>query len=156
VASLGTHDLPPFAAYATGLDVRSRTEEGAVPEAEADAQVAERARWFRAVQTLTGSKSDDGPAEVLPRALAALAGSTARHLLVNVEDLWGETESQNQPGTVTDTNWSLRARHALEDWGSVPGLEETLASLVEARRADAPRAAPASPATRAGNPAGAP
>jgi 4-alpha-glucanotransferase len=126
VVSLGTHDLPPFAAYASGLDL-------APDETE---RIAERARWFQAVKEITGSNRDDGALQVLPRALRTLAGTAARHLLVNVEDLWGETESQNQPGTVTDANWSLRAQYPLEAWSSVPELEETISSVVEARRAE--------------------
>jgi 4-alpha-glucanotransferase len=140
VASLGTHDLPPFSAFARGHDIDRRESEGQIGSAEADLRRAERAQWFQALTELTGSKRDATPEEVLPRALRLLAASAARHLLVNIEDLWGETDSQNVPGTFSDENWSLRARHPLEVWADVPGVESTLESLVDERRGEPPDA----------------
>ena len=53
--------------------------------------------------------------------LRFLGRSKARLVLVNVEDLWGETEPQNVPGTVGDANWTRKARHELGRWR--PGAE---------------------------------
>lgn len=94
----------------------------------------ERARWFGALKGVVGAGAADTPAEVLPRTLGVLAASPACHVLVNVEDLWGEMESQNAPGTVAETNWTLRARYSLEEWSAVPGLEETLSAVERLRR----------------------
>ena len=113
--------------------------DGAIDQAEAERQHAERARWFAALKEVVGARPEDGPADVLPLVLRRLARSPAEHLLVNVEDLWGETASQNAPGTVTDENWTLRAAYPLEAWETLPGLEALLASLLRERRTAAPR-----------------
>jgi 4-alpha-glucanotransferase len=139
VASLGTHDLPPFAAFTTGVDIERRRMDGAIDQAEAERQQAGRARWFAALKEVVGARPEDGPADVLPLVLRRLARSPAEHLLVNVEDLWGETASQNAPGTVIDENWTLRAAHPLEAWETLPGLEALLASLLRERQTTAPR-----------------
>jgi 4-alpha-glucanotransferase len=68
--------------------------------------------------------------------LAHLAGTDVRAVLVNLEDLWGETQPQNVPGTGDEEpNWRRRARLGLE--GIVAG-EETgpaLDRLARARQA---------------------
>ena len=144
VASLGTHDLPPFAAFWSGEDL----EDG--PEREEERRG--RARWREALaavlhqEAATGAGTGALEAELggaLRGALGLLAASPAEHLLVSVEDLWLETEPQNRPGTAGEENWTHKARHPLEAWSGLPGVEDTLATVREARgrppgRPDAP------------------
>jgi len=67
--------------------------------------------------------------------LNRLASCDARLVLVNLEDLWGETHGQNVPGTVHEhPNWSNRCRHALEAIPEVPGLLDTLREIDRRRR----------------------
>jgi 4-alpha-glucanotransferase len=135
VASVGTHDLPPFAAFWSGRDLEG------VPGKEDELE--ERARWRGALAALLhreGLMADETvPEEEQVRrahqgALALLAGSPAEHLLVGVEDLWLETEPQNRPGTGGEMNWTRKARYPLEEWSRLAGVEETLAAVREARR----------------------
>jgi 4-alpha-glucanotransferase len=124
LASANTHDMPPFAAY-------WRDAEPALRRA-VTGYLAERGR-------LAAAESPDATA-VLLALLADVAASDAETLLVTLEDLWGETEPQNVPGTSGPDaeNWRRRARH---------GLEELLsrAELVDAlRRIDTIRSASAS------------
>jgi 4-alpha-glucanotransferase len=168
VASVGTHDLPPFAAQWTGADVDRKLGLGVLDEDATERQHLERQRWREALlavlaglgkaarpgegegtrrrgaypghgaaaETAVGAAraGDVAATGALLAALTALAASPARHLLVNLEDLWGELESQNMPGTVSGENWTLRSPHALETWAALPGLEKTIAQLVETRR----------------------
>jgi 4-alpha-glucanotransferase len=144
VASVGVHDLPPFRGFVEGRDLAGRPEsEGAARRAWADALA-------RALRT-----EDAGPATLLAAALARLAASPARLVLVALEDLWLETEAHNQPGTASDRNWKARARHALEELDELPEAHALLAAVDAGRRApagEAPRehAAAADPVARKG------
>ncbi len=49
-------------------------------------------------------------------ARARLLASSARHVVVNLEDEWGETEPQNVPGTsMEEPNFRRRSRPSLEE-----------------------------------------
>ena len=118
VASLVTHDLPPFKGFLEGRDLRTR------PAAERDA----RAEWSAALGAALGV--GEAPAEtLLPAALERLAASSARLVLLGLEDLWLETEPHNQPGTPSTENWTLKARHpvdGLEELAEVDRLVQTV------------------------------
>jgi 4-alpha-glucanotransferase len=59
-------------------------------------------------------KDRPDPAGSLARHLRALAASPAEMCMVNLEDLWLETEPQNRPGTLIH-NWQHKAQKSLED-----------------------------------------
>ncbi len=90
------------------------------------------------------------PAEPpVAEALERLAGSPARLVLVNLEDLWHETEPQNVPGTSGAGNWTRRARLTLGEMREDPRVDVAL-ERVERARAAAERAAPGPSAAPAG------
>jgi 4-alpha-glucanotransferase len=69
-----------------------------------------------------------------------LAGSRARTVLVNLEDLWGETRPQNTPGTSTERpNWVRKARHPFERFREMPGVVGTLKEVAHQRRGQGAR-----------------
>jgi 4-alpha-glucanotransferase len=73
---------------------------------------------------------------VLKAWLSFLAGSQARIMVVNLEDLWLETRSQNVPGTGAELpNWTRRAVHDLEEIESMPEVIEVLRAIDRLRRA---------------------
>jgi 4-alpha-glucanotransferase len=64
-----------------------------------------------------------------------LAASDADIVLLNLEDLWLEAESQNTPGTVDERpNWKRRARLSLEEMRGSAELGELLRKIDEIRR----------------------
>jgi 4-alpha-glucanotransferase len=66
--------------------------------------------------------------------LAFLGRSRARLVLVNLEDLWGETQAQNVPGTgVAYGNWRHRARYSLEYFTTLSRVTDRLKGLRRAR-----------------------
>jgi 4-alpha-glucanotransferase len=78
--------------------------------------------------------------QVLEAALAMLARSRAPVMLVNLEDLWLETQPQNTPGTFTERpNWRRKAKYAFEDFAALPSVYGTL-KLLSRHRAENPRA----------------
>jgi 4-alpha-glucanotransferase len=142
LASWGTHDLPRFRAYLAGDDIAEREQAGQLTADEAVAERSGRALWRRALLRAAGLPEEEsamtvatdgesvapdarygeggGGADLTDRALRAclvhLAGSAADLVLLDLEDLWGETEPQNRPGTGTEAaNWRRRAARTLEE-----------------------------------------
>lgn len=120
-ASLGTHDLPPWAAFWSGGDVRLFRELGLLDEAGAAERVRERKRIRRAIVAGLRQRGlledvDADAGEVQEAALRFLARSDAALAVIALEDLWLEERPQNVPGTGAGRrNWRGRLRLALEE-----------------------------------------
>ena len=142
IASLGSHDTPTFAAFLADLDIDQRIELGHQSQAAGDAERAERATKKRCLlETLRGREllgADPSTTQITAAALAALASSPARLLSITLEDLWGETRSQNVPGTTTEVpNWVRKAAHTVDEIAALPAVNQTLAEIDRRRRAPA-------------------
>jgi 4-alpha-glucanotransferase len=62
--------------------------------------------------------------------LAFLASSHARVLLVNLEDLWLETDPQNIPGIQEEhPNWRRKARYSLEVFSQMPDVLDAIEEM---------------------------
>lgn len=147
LASLNTHDLFPFAGFWTGADVDDRLDLGLIDAAEAGRQRSERAALTR---ELTGRFVDEGLLRTRRAAAPAqdgadaahrhLAAGRARMVVVNLEDLWGETEPQNVPGTTTERpNWRRRAARTFESFSTDPSILGRLAEMDRLRTEAAAR-----------------
>lgn len=118
LASLNTHDTPPFAAFWLGMDARRQ---------EAVLGFLRREGWLR--------PSRDDTESVLRACLAYLAAGRARIVLVNLEDLWLETAPQNVPGTGNAyPNWRRKACYPLETFRCKPDIVEILKTIDRLRR----------------------
>jgi 4-alpha-glucanotransferase len=139
VASLNTHDMPPFAAYLQGLDIDDRADLGLIPQKDLKKERARRKKMIqqlsRFLQKLPRNSSEgrlrdfemllplimqsDVPPQqkrLLRSALEFLLQSKAEIVLLNMEDLWGETRPQNVPGTSAERpNWRRKWKLTLED-----------------------------------------
>jgi 4-alpha-glucanotransferase len=119
VASLNTHDMPMWAAHWKGLDIADRQKLGLMTHDEARAERKRRAhlrtrivKFLRREKLLTGRP--DARA-VLPALFKFLGQSRAEMVLVNLEDLWFETQPQNTPGTCAErVNWRRKAKLPVE------------------------------------------
>jgi 4-alpha-glucanotransferase len=119
LASLDTHDMPPFASFWEGLDIEDRMARGLLDEHAAVEARRERARLTKEVAALLRKRGhlrgSAETAEALTAAHRFLAASRARMMEVNLEDLVLETEPQNRPGTGPEQpNWRRRAPFTLE------------------------------------------
>jgi len=139
VASLNTHDMPPFAAYLRGMDLEDRLELGLLPKADLAKERKARRRFRLALarflhrQGCLPSASEDESA-LVEGTLKWIAASPAAVVLINLEDLWLETAPQNLPGTGTERpNWRRRARCSLEELASHRDFVETIRQLADAR-----------------------
>jgi 4-alpha-glucanotransferase len=145
-AGVNTHDMPPFAAYWEGADVGERLDLGLVSQEQSREEQKVRQGFrdaltrFLQAEGLLGAGPD--ARQVLRACLAHLASGPARLLLVNLEDLWQETASQNVPSTSGESpNWRRKARHALEEFARLPGVLEILEEVRRAIPRDAGSAA---------------
>jgi 4-alpha-glucanotransferase len=139
-ASLNTHDLPTFAAFWEGLDIDDRFASGLIDEAAACQEREARARlkealtgYFNKEGWLTSNVSD--PEAVLAAWLVFLAAGPAELLLINLEDLWLETNPQNTPGTSRERpNWSRMTRYSFEDYSTDKQFLSILRAVNRLRR----------------------
>jgi len=140
LASVNTHDMPTFASFWGGRDIRERAALGLLDPKGKKGEEARRGMlkrsllaFFRKNGRLAGSAP--GGAKVLAACLAHLAGSPAGTVVVNLEDLWRETEPQNMPGTWKERpNWMRKARRSLEELGNLPRVDRVLREVDRIRR----------------------
>lgn len=112
IASLNTHDMPTFAGFCRGSDIDDQLDLGLIDDEQHRQAQRRRARL---VQRLAPDNGAD-PAAIRDRLLEDLAGSAARYVLINLEDLWLEERPQNVPGTSTERpNWMRRVRPSLSE-----------------------------------------
>ncbi len=140
VASLNTHDMPPFAALWQGLDIDERLGFGFLDTSGAEKERNERddlkqvLLHFLRVKGLLGLYQKS-TISVLKACLYFLAASPVQLLLVNLEDLWLETKSQNIPSTNTEhPNWQRKMRYCLEDIFQKPQVTDILNSINKIRK----------------------
>jgi 4-alpha-glucanotransferase len=132
VASLNTHDMPPFASFWPGLDLKERVNMGLLDEAAAQKMSRARQTIREALITFLHDRGWTkepvvDTAAFLQACLSFLSASRARVLLVNLEDLWLETQPQNIPSTFKEyPNWRRRARYSFEEFCQMPQVIDTL------------------------------
>jgi 4-alpha-glucanotransferase len=153
LAVVSTHDLAPLGGWWLANDIDLRARAGLPGGENPDERRAERGRDRRLLctalveeQLLPDDLTDavrgqvdlphDLPEAVLVGVHRYLARSPARLLGVQIEDMTGEIEQANVPGTMDDQpNWRRRIPVALEE---LPALE-TFRRVAEAVRAERPR-----------------
>ncbi len=114
VVSTTTHDLPTLGGFAAGRDIEARRAAGLIDEEAYRFQHAARAdevARLNSVLLATGFTGD--PIGFLLSAPSWLA-------VVNQEDLTGETEQQNLPGsTWQHPNWRRKMKIPVEEFGAI-------------------------------------
>ncbi|MEX1230554.1 MAG: 4-alpha-glucanotransferase [Planctomycetaceae bacterium] len=136
LASLNTHDMPMFAAWWRGEDITMRQKIGLISQDqvqdERDDLESKKERltnWLHEQGWLKAHASAD-EVSILTAILAYLAASDAGVVLVNLEDLWLETEPQNIPGTGHELpNWRRKGSEAFETFANDPYVQQTLREI---------------------------
>jgi 4-alpha-glucanotransferase len=113
LATVGTHDMPPAAAFLTGDQVTIRAGLGLLtrPEAEERAAAAADLDRFCALLAREGLLNPDarpGPAEFTAALYAHLTRTPAVLIGVSLAEAAGERRPQNMPGTTDEyPNWRV-------------------------------------------------
>lgn len=133
LVAVTTHDLPTLAGFWCARDIALRSDLGLFPNedlraAQIAARDKDRARLLLALKREgllpAGMTTDPASVPEMTPALALaiqryLARSPARVLLVQAEDMLGETEQANLPGTAdAHPNWQRKLALNLEDWAA--------------------------------------
>ncbi len=144
LVSVATHDLPTLDGFWLGCDQEVKSRLGRYPDAAAeqrdrDERRRDRQRLLEALATEGLLPAGVTPGEPVPEPrladLAAavhayLARSPAALLLANLEDLLGERDMQNLPGTIDEhPNWRRKCGVPLEAWAGHPRLAAVVAAL---------------------------
>jgi 4-alpha-glucanotransferase len=153
-ASAATHDLATLKGFWLGHDIAWRRRLALYPDPSAEANEAQERRRDRRklLVALAGEGllsherfdaflSEEGEPAYSPELgeaiLAYLARSRARLALVQIEDVAGEAEQANLPGTTeAHPNWRRRLPSPLEDLLAGPEMAR-IAALVTAARGQA-------------------
>lgn len=131
VASLNTHDMPPYQGFLDGMDIDDRMALGLIDEKVASQERKQRKGMRSALTKLSRRPST---AFVFEAACRFLAESRAEIVLINLEDLWGEVLPQNVPGTNTERpNWRRRVRPNLQQIRRMAEVAEVLSNVFAQR-----------------------
>jgi 4-alpha-glucanotransferase len=128
LAMVGTHDMPPAAAFLTGDQVTIRAELGLLTQPEDEERAEARAdtrRWLSllAREGLLPSQAPVSPEEFTVALYAYLTRTPAMLIGVSLADAAGDRRPQNMPGTVDEyPNWRI----PLTDRDGKPVLLEDL------------------------------
>jgi 4-alpha-glucanotransferase len=136
LATLGTHDMATFAGFLAGRDLDDLASRGLLDDETLAAAHADRRADVAAVRADVAVGSDD--AALLDALLDRLGRGEAELAVVNIEDLWLETEPQNVPGTSTERpNWRRPLRHRVDALPSTvdAGLTRLVAGRATGRQA---------------------
>ncbi|HET9975623.1 MAG TPA: 4-alpha-glucanotransferase [Streptosporangiaceae bacterium] len=113
LATVGTHDMPPAAAFLAGEQVTIRSELGLLSRSEAEERAAARtelAGWLAmlAREGLLTGPGQPAAAEFTAALYAYLTRTPAVLIGVSLADAVGERRPQNMPGTVDEyPNWRI-------------------------------------------------
>lgn len=134
VAMTGTHDTPTVAGWWSGRDLDWADRLGRLP-GDVDRHKAEEIRdWDRGLLWSTiGSGTRPAPDTtdpVIEAALAQVGKSPALIAMAPLEDLLGETEQPNLPGTTTEyANWQGRLAAPLGELLREPEVAPRIAAI---------------------------
>ncbi len=130
LACFGTHDTPTLKGFWTGRDIDWWRKLGWINNA-AEAE-ARRRREIEKRELLalneTGSRGDASchDANLIASVHTALAQAPVAMVSIQLDDILGEVEAQNLPGTVQEhPNWRRRCKVSIEQIGGQSGLVQT-------------------------------
>lgn len=147
LVAIGTHDLATLPGYWRGRDLDVRAELGLYPSRESEHSARERRaqerlsliRAFKREGLLPDSFSENSSElsfDLVQAAYRFLARSPAMLLLLHLDDVLGEENQINIPGTVTEhPNWRRKMLLDIEELERDPRMLALAGAIREERRA---------------------
>ncbi|MFC4486045.1 4-alpha-glucanotransferase [Tepidiphilus baoligensis] len=133
VVAIGSHDLPTLAGYWKGTDLSVRQRLGWLTE-EAQGRLQAERQYLRerlltalAREGLLPPGLEPSADAMTPSLMLAIheyvARTPAAVMMVQMEDVFGQTEQVNFPGTSTEyPNWRIKLPVVLEGWTTEPNF----------------------------------
>jgi len=141
LACFGTHDTPTLNGFRLGRDIDWWRKLDWIDKQQSEAAHQQRAGEVVALGSLGGGGSDGDGADVFRSVHNALAKSDVAMVSVQIDDLAGESEAQNLPGTIDEhPNWQRRSTVPVEGLSSCITLTETSEIMAAAGRGLRPEA----------------
>ncbi|MFC4347797.1 4-alpha-glucanotransferase [Kordiimonas lipolytica] len=144
LASLSNHDFPTIAGFLDGADIRWREELGigATDEQLADARARRDTDRFRIKAMLRDAgmlaQDTDDEKDVIIGLHRFLASTGASLIAVQIEDLLGQVEQMNVPGTTSEQpNWRRKLSHPIETIFSDKAVSDILTAVTGIRPSQA-------------------
>jgi 4-alpha-glucanotransferase len=138
LAATGTHDLPPLTGWLLGTDIEVRRTLGfsdaALERAERAAREADIVQLCAALQASGDLGDEHEPDAIVLAAYRFLARSNARIVMLQIEDVLGETTPVNVPGTYMEyPNWRRKLHEDVDAIATGRRFERFAATLRELR-----------------------
>lgn len=143
VAMTSTHDLPTLSGWWQGTDITLRAEHGVLgrgqrrADLESERDVDRAALWHALAQSGAARGRPPEQAEAfVDAALRHVAGSTCELCLLPLEDVLGQVEQPNLPGTTGEyPNWRRRTPEPAATLLDAPAPARRLQAVAAARGA---------------------
>jgi 4-alpha-glucanotransferase len=146
--SVSTHDLATLGGFWQGEDLKAKAQIGLFKNADEEGaamagRVEDKRELLKALAAEDLLPTGINPAaadhlgwsgELTQAVHAYLSRSPSRLMMVQLDDLVGQTRQANLPGSVTEyPNWRRRLVRALEDLGADPAFRSALAEIGKER-----------------------
>jgi 4-alpha-glucanotransferase len=139
ITSMNTHDMFPFAAFWQENDILGRQKlkllntEQAKKELETRRQIKKLLISYLQYKGFTNDISQD--TETMYKSIIyLLALSESYAVLLNLEDLWLETNPQNIPGIQKSQNWSRKTRYSIDEFSKSEKIIDILKKVNQIRK----------------------
>lgn len=130
LACFSTHDTPTLRGFWYGADVELWREIGWISASEAAARHGQRSHQRAGLRRDCGIDPTAGPEQIAGVIHGALTRSPAAMVAVQLDDLLGQVEPPNLPGTIDEhPNWRRRTPLAVEDFATAPQLADSAAAM---------------------------
>ena len=132
LSCFATHDTPTVKGYEAGCDIKWWQRLGWIDQGQAQAAQQERARDVAALERLAG------PAPNFQSSVhAILAASPASMVSIQLDDILGNTEAQNLPGTIDQhPNWRRKYSVSVEELPTFKDLKRLSVKMARARHTE--------------------
>ena len=138
LACFGTHDTPTLKGFCEGRDIDWWQKLGWIDAQKRNDLHHERAEEVEELGRLKTQSSPYSELDPINHTVhASLAASPVALLSVQLDDIEGQNEAQNLPGTIDEhPNWRRRTKTPVEDIASHSGLKEMGKVMAENGRAN--------------------
>jgi glycogen operon protein len=135
LACLASHDLPTFMGWRAGRDIAIAETLGHIDAARAEEQMQARAEEERLLAQRTGAPGEDAAADSAATH-GFVARTPSRIMLVQADDMAGEVDPLNVPGTDQEwPNWRRRVHVPVEALAEGPLAQGIIAAVKQEREA---------------------